>query len=154
MLKQIINFFSIYIFEMISYFFFFQALILNGVPMWCQMKLIECWIWGSNLKSVKFQVNIYLSFIPFNKSSRRKRGMAFNPLFIIRTRLFLHFPNEHSYGYLRFEGSQTETANREDLFPYLPKGIFPFPSNLRQPQLSFFWKMQRKTCLFPSKTCC
>ena len=22
-------------------------------------------------------------------------------------------------------------ANRADLFPYLPKGIFPFPSNLR-----------------------
>ena len=27
--------------------------------------------------------------------------------------------------------NKTETANREDLFPYLPKGIFLFPSNLR-----------------------
>ena len=51
--------------------------------------------------------------------------MASTPLFIIPD-FFLHFPNELSYGYLI-----TETANRADLFPYLPKGIFPFPSNLR-----------------------
>ena len=50
--------------------------------------------------------------IIFNRSSRRKRGMASNPLFIIPD-FFLHFPNELCYGYLRFEG------------------IFPFPSNLR-----------------------
>ena len=30
--------------------------------------------------------------------------MAFNPLLII-TDLFLHFPNELCYGYLRFEGN-------------------------------------------------
>ena len=34
-----------------------------------------------------------------NRSSRRKRGMASNPLFIIPD-FFLHFPNE-----LRFEGN-------------------------------------------------
>ena len=39
-----------------------------------------------------------------NRSSRRKRGMASNPLFIIPD-LFLHFPNELCYGYLRFEGN-------------------------------------------------
>jgi hypothetical protein len=27
--------------------------------------------------------------------------------------------------------NETETANRADLFPYLPKRISPFPSNLR-----------------------
>ena len=41
---------------------------------------------------------------PLNRSSRRKRGMASNPLFIIPD-FFLHFPNELSYGYLRFEGN-------------------------------------------------
>ena len=40
----------------------------------------------------------------FNRSSRRKRGMASNPLLII-PEFFLHFPNELSYGYLRFEGN-------------------------------------------------
>ena len=39
-----------------------------------------------------------------NRSSRRKRGMASNPLFIIPD-FFLHFPNELCYGYLRFEGN-------------------------------------------------
>ena len=82
-------------------------------------------------------------FITFDRSSRRKRGMASNPLFIIPD--FLHFPNKLSYGYLRFEG------------------IFPFSSNLRQPQLSSFGKCKEKPgipfwgwtpCLFPSKTCC
>ena len=34
----------------------------------------------------------------FNRSSRRKRGMASNLL-------FLHFPYQLSYGYLRFEGN-------------------------------------------------
>ena len=38
----------------------------------------------------------------FNRSSRRKRGMASNTLFIIPD-FFLDFPNELSYGYLRFE---------------------------------------------------
>ena len=36
----------------------------------------------------------------FNRSSRRKRGMTSNPLFIIPS-FFLHFPNELCYGYLR-----------------------------------------------------
>ena len=31
--------------------------------------------------------------------------MASNPLFIIVPDFFLHFPNELSYGYLRFEGN-------------------------------------------------
>ena len=39
-----------------------------------------------------------------NRSSRRKRGMASNPLFTIPD-FFLHFPNELCYGYLRFEGN-------------------------------------------------
>ena len=45
--------------------------------------------------------------VPFailNRWSRRKRGMASTPLFII-PEFFLHFPNELSYGYLRFEGN-------------------------------------------------
>ena len=37
-----------------------------------------------------------------NRSSRSKRGMASNPLFIIPD-FFWYFPNELSYGYLRFE---------------------------------------------------
>ena len=41
--------------------------------------------------------------ISVNRSSRRKRGMASNPLFIISD-FFLYFPIELSYGYLRFEG--------------------------------------------------
>ena len=49
--------------------------------------------------------------------------------------------------------SKTKTTNRADFFPYLPKGIFPFTSNLRQPLAiaDFFWKMQRKTwySIFP-----
>ena len=56
-----------------------------------------------------------------NRSSRRKRGIASNPLFILPD-LFLHFLNLLSYGYLRFEG------------------MFPFPSNLRQSLLSSFEK--------------
>ena len=50
--------------------------------------------------------NAYLSCLLnyFNRSSRRKRGMASNPLFIMPD-FFLHFPNDLSYGYLRFEGN-------------------------------------------------
>ena len=40
----------------------------------------------------------------FNRLSRRKRGMASNPLFIIPD-FFLNFPNELCVGYLRFEGN-------------------------------------------------
>ena len=39
-----------------------------------------------------------------NRSSMRNRGMAFNPLFIIPD-FYFHFPNELSYGYLRFGGN-------------------------------------------------
>ena len=39
-----------------------------------------------------------------NRWSRRKRGMAYTQIFII-PELFLNFPNELSYGYLRFEGN-------------------------------------------------
>ena len=53
-----------------------------------------------------------------NRSSRRKRGMVSNPLFKIPD-FFCIFP----INFLM--------ANRADLFLYLPKGIFPFPSNLR-----------------------
>ena len=42
--------------------------------------------------------------VSVNRSYRRKRGMASNPLFIIPD-FFLSFPNELSYGYLRFEGN-------------------------------------------------
>ena len=45
-----------------------------------------------------FHYSYQLRKINHNRSSRRKRGMASNPL-------FLHFPNELSYGYLRFEGN-------------------------------------------------
>ena len=46
--------------------------------------------------------SIYLRIL--NRSSRRKRGIGSNPLFIISD-FFLHFPNELSYGYLGFEGN-------------------------------------------------
>jgi hypothetical protein len=42
--------------------------------------------------------------LTFNRSSRRKIGMASNPLFIIPD-FFLHFPNKLCYGNLRFEGN-------------------------------------------------
>ena len=45
-----------------------------------------------------------------NRSSRRKRGMASNPLFII-PEFVLHFPNELSYVYLRFEGNGKTPSN-------------------------------------------
>ena len=74
--------------------------------------------------------------------------MASDPLFIIPD-FFLHFPNKLCYGYLSFEGNGKNPLGRQGktlpswLFqfsfaklrdpigPYLPKGIFPFPSNLR-----------------------
>ena len=51
----------------------------------------------------------------------------------------LHCPKEFSYGYLRFEGNEKNPLGCRwlfqfsfaDLFPYLPKEIFPFPSDLR-----------------------
>ena len=50
------------------------------------------------------QWDTFTNFISINRSSRRKRGMASNPLFIIPD-FFLHFPNKLIYGYLRFEGN-------------------------------------------------
>ena len=40
-----------------------------------------------------------------NRSSKTKRGMASNSLFIIPD-FFLNFPNELCYGYLRFDGNE------------------------------------------------
>ena len=48
--------------------------------------------------------------ICFNRLSRRKRGMASKPLFIISD-FFLHFSNELCYGYLRFEGNGKIPSN-------------------------------------------
>ena len=48
----------------------------------------------------KVAVKLFL----LNRLSRRKRGMASKPLFIIPD-FFLHFTNELSYGYLRYEGN-------------------------------------------------
>ena len=46
-----------------------------------------------------------LTGLNLNRSSRRKRGMASNPLFIIPD-FILHFPCELCYGNLRFEGNR------------------------------------------------
>jgi hypothetical protein len=56
----------------------------------------------NNIEFLKHFMNIILNIL--NRSSRRKKGMASNPLFIIPD-FFLHFPNELCYGYLRFEGN-------------------------------------------------
>ena len=53
-----------------------------------------------------------LFIVVFNRLSRRKRGMASNPLFIIPD-FFLHFPNELCYGYLKFEGNGKIPLGRE-----------------------------------------
>ena len=37
------------------------------------------------------------------------------------------------------------------LFPCLPKGIFPFPSNLKQPQLSSFGKCKKQSDTYNKK---
>ena len=79
------------------------------------------------------------------------------------TRLFSHFPKELSDGYFRFEGNGkipfgrqgkssaqlavvllNSDSHRADLFCQLPKENFPFPSNLRQLQLSSFGKFKEK----------
>ena len=44
----------------------------------------------------------------------------------------------------QFTFAKLRTANKTDLFTYLPKGIFPFPSNHRQPQLSSNEKCKKK----------
>ena len=71
-----------------------------------------------------------------NRLSRRKRGMASNPLFIICTRLFLHFSNELCCGYLRFEGCLSLVllnwgSQQGRPFSLPSQRNFPFPSNLR-----------------------
>jgi len=70
--------------------------------------------------------------------------MSSNPLFIIPD--FFHFSNELCYGCLSLF-CITGTAKRVYLFLYLPKEIFPFPSNILKGSVAeFFWKMQRKAC--------
>ena len=51
---------------------------------------------GTVRKIGNFQKYTYLHSLKLNRSSRRKRGMASNPLFIIPD-FFLHFPNELCY---------------------------------------------------------
>ena len=64
-----------------------------------------------SLPHVNNQSNFFTNFfVVFNRSSRRKRGMASNPIFIIPG-FFLHFPNELCYGYLRFEGNGKIPSN-------------------------------------------
>jgi hypothetical protein len=63
-------------------------------------------------------------------STRRKRGIASNPLFI-GPEFFLHFPNKLSYGYLRFEGNGTSQKK------------FPISFNPKVAMAEFFWKIQR-----------
>ena len=48
----------------------------------------------------KYNFHLEGRFLDFFNKSRRKRGLASNPLFN-NTRFFLHFPNELCYGYLR-----------------------------------------------------
>ena len=67
--------------------------------------------------------------------------MASIPLFIIPDFFFIFQTNFamvtlvlKEMGKFLWEGREKvcpETSNRADLFLYLPKGIFPFPSNLR-----------------------
>ena len=54
--------------------------------------------------SGRFPTTNFFWQVPLNRLSRRKRGMASNPLLIIPD-FFLHFSNELWYGYLRFEGN-------------------------------------------------
>ena len=75
----------------------------------------------------------------FNRSSRRKRGMASKPLFVIPN-FFCIFPMKFAMatlglkemGIFFWEGNEkTETTNRADLFSYFLGGIIPFSSTLR-----------------------
>ena len=69
---------------------------------------------GTRIKlKLIFQLRQFLTYrnvMYFNRWSRRKRGMASTPLFIIPN-FFMHFPNELSYGYLRFEGNGKIPSN-------------------------------------------
>ena len=60
----------------------------------------------------------YVRYV-LNRSSWRKRGMTSNPLFIIPD-IFLHFPNELCYGYLRLEGNGKIPLGR-----YIEKKVCP-----------------------------
>ena len=68
--------------------------------------------------------------------------MASNPLFIIPDFFLCLFSMNFAMATLglkkmgqfslgRLGKNFAQLANREDLFPYPPKGILPFPSNLR-----------------------
>jgi hypothetical protein len=54
--------------------------------------------------------------------------MASNPLFIIPD-FFLHFPNELSYGYLRFEGNGKIPLQRKTWYSIL--GVDTMPLSLK-----------------------
>ena len=78
------------------------SLITNGLKLLKKLSYVFLCLWLS--KQGKFQEKNKKMNDFFDRSSRRKRGMASNPLFIIPD-FFLHFPNELSYGYLRFKGN-------------------------------------------------
>ena len=50
----------------------------------------------------------------------------------------------------REKGLLPETANWANFFPYLPKGIFPFSSNLRYAQQSSLGKYKKKSGIMKS----
>ena len=75
----------------------------------------------------------------FNRSSRRKRGMASNPLFTIPD-FFLHFPNELCYGYLRFE----ENAKKNLVFHF---EVGRHASFLQKPVVKWFLLITKITKL-------
>ena len=86
-------------------------------------------------------MNYYENFeqVIFNRSSRRKRGMASNPLFIIPD-FFFHLPNELCYGYLRFEGNGKIPLVRQGK----RSALLDISVQLRQPELSSFGKCKEK----------
>jgi hypothetical protein len=80
--------------------------------------------------------------LTFNRLSRRKKGIASNTFFKIPD-LFCIFPMNFAMatlglremGKFLWEGRKKSFAKRrqptgQTFFPYLPKGIFSFPSNL------------------------
>ena len=91
----------------------------------------------------------WISCNRFNRWSKwSKRGIASTPLFIIPD-CFLHFPNELSYGYLRFEGNRKIPLgnwNSQQGRPFsLPsQGNFPISFKPNVAIAEFFWKMKKK----------
>jgi polyphosphate kinase len=67
-------------------------------------------------------VLLIASIFGFNDRFLRERGMASNPKMEYQVFLCIFQKNSATYGYLRFEGNGKKA---------IPKGIFPFPSNLR-----------------------